>query len=462
MRVDVVVPAAGESIKEATVSALLVASGDLIQEDQPLVELETDKANLPVNASCAGRVELLVKEGDDVLVGQVIARIDSEAKADPSHGAAATSKSAPVTQPVKTEPVRTKVEAPARAKEAAIKMATAAQRTPEFPTSGDMAPAAGELAAASVPPPASSMGLAGAPPEASPSAQALLEQHQLAPGMVFGTGRGGRILKEDVLAHIKNPMPSPTLAPPMADLGYAASLPQPIESERETRTKMTRLRRTIAERLVRVKRESAMLTTFNEVDMSHIMKLRESYREKFEKAYGIKLGMMSFFVKSVVGALRSIPEVNAYIDGDDIVRRHYFDLSVAVGTDRGLVVPVVRDCDRLSFAEIEKAIAAAAQRAREGSLSLDELEGGCFTITNGGIYGSLMSTPILNPPQSAILGMHKIEKRPVVVDNQIVIRPMMYLALSYDHRVIDGKEAVSFLDKVRLLLEDPASMLLEL
>jgi 2-oxoglutarate dehydrogenase E2 component (dihydrolipoamide succinyltransferase) len=299
----------------------------------------------------------------------------------------------------------------------------------------------------------------------SPAVRKLVDENKVDTTSLAGTGKDGRLTKGDVLEHLAKPPAKeiPSLPPPVQSEPVTVKAPRPASQEaREERVRMTRLRQTIARRLKDAQNIAAMLTTFNEVDMSAVMELRNQYKEVFEKKHGVKLGFMSFFVKAAVQALKDVPTVNAEIDGDDIVYKNYYNIGVAVGTDRGLVVPVVRDADRMSFAEIEKAIAEFGKRARDGQLKIEEMQGGTFTISNGGVYGSLMSTPILNAPQSGILGMHKIQQRPVAVDGQLVIRPMMYLALSYDHRIVDGKEAVTFLVRIKEGLEDPQRALLDL
>ena len=451
MIIDIEVPAAGESVKEATVSALMVQSGSFVKEDEPILELETDKANMPLNSPKSGRVEILVAEGDDVKVGQVIAKLDTDAKAPNAEPAKRTPDSSEKSGAVPMAKVEVAPKASASASEKKVPSeAPASDKSQRIRENEPVSKAGGEA-------------FRTAPRgEASPSALSLLKKHDIPSDMVRGQGRGGRVLKEDVLNFLKNPIIPPTVLPPTPDMGFSASIPKPIEGGRETRKKMTRVRRTIAERLVRSKQQSAMLTTFNEVDMSAVMSVRSRYKDDFFGRHNVKLGFMSFFVKASVEAMMLYPVINSYIDKDNIVYRNYYDISIAVGTDRGLVVPVLKDCNKLSFADIEKRISDFSKRGREGNLGIDELEGGGFTITNGGIYGSLMSTPIINPPQSAILGMHRIDKRAVVIDDQITIRPMMYLALSYDHRNVDGKEAVSFLIRIKEVLEEPSRLLLSL
>ncbi len=413
MSIEVRIPALGESVTEATIARWLKKAGEAVRRDEPLVEVETDKVSLEVPAPADGVLaEILVEEGEDVSVGSVIARIE-EGEAT---GAAA---------------------APAESAE------------PE-PQEEAAAPAAAEAAAAEKggePEPV--------PPGTGPAARKLAAEAGISLASVPGTGPKGNITKADVLAAVGK-APSPT-GPAAATAGR-----EPAGERREERVRMTRLRKRIAERLKEAQNTAAMLTTFNECDMSAVIELRKRYREAFEKRYGIRLGFMSFFVKACIDALRRFPAVNAEIDGDEIVYKHYYDIGVAVSTDQGLVVPVLRDADLLSLAEIEKAVADLGKRAREGRLSIEELTGGTFTITNGGVFGSLLSTPILNPPQVGILGMHKIQQRPVVGEGgEILARPMMYLALSYDHRIIDGRDAVSFLVRVKECIEDPERLLLE-
>ncbi len=404
--VDVSVPVMGESVTEGTLSSFSKQVGDSVSKDETIAEIETDKVAVEVPAPADGViVELTVGEGDTVEPGSVIARI--------SAGASASASAAP------SEP------APA---------AGASQST-QSTQSAQPARAGGDRPVA-------------------PSVRRISAEAGVNPADIPGTGRDGRATKADALTYIQNrPEPSKAALP-------AAKAPRDL-GPREERVKMTRLRQTIARRLKEAQDTAAMLTTFNDVDMSAVMDLRKRYKDAFEHRHGVKLGFMGFFVKACVNALKELPAVNAEIDGTDIIYKNYYDIGVAVGTDRGLVVPVVRDCDEQSLAGIEKAIGDLGRRARDGSLSLEDLQGGTFTITNGGVYGSLMSTPILNPPQSGVLGMHRIEQRPVAVDGQVVIRPMMYLALSYDHRIVDGKEAVTFLVRVKEALEDPERMLLD-
>jgi len=412
---DIRVPTLGESVTEATIGRWFKKAGDAVAVDEPLVELETDKVTIEVPAPSAGVLgEIAAKDGETVAVGALLGQIT-----DGAVGAAAKPAAAPA-----------KAAAPAAAPAAA-------------------APAAAPKAAPSDAP-------------LAPSVRKLSAESGVDAATVPGSGKDGRVTKGDMLAAIEKAASAPTpVNQPAAAVQVRAPSPAD-DAAREERVKMTRLRQTIARRLKDVQNTAAMLTTFNEVDMGHIMAMRSQYKDVFEKKHGSKLGFMGFFTKAVVQALKDIPAVNAEIDGTDLIYKNYYHIGVAVGTDKGLVVPVVRDCDHKSISDIEKSIADFGRRARDGQLKIDEMQGGTFTITNGGIYGSLMSTPILNAPQSAILGMHKIQERPIVVGGKIEIRPMMYLALSYDHRVIDGKEAVTFLVRVKESLEDPARLVLDL
>jgi 2-oxoglutarate dehydrogenase E2 component (dihydrolipoamide succinyltransferase) len=413
MATEIVVPSLGESVKEATVAKWLKKVGDAVAMDEPLVELETDKVTLEVNATAAGVLkDIKVQSGANVEVGAVLGSIGS------GSGTAAA-------------PAPAKAEAPAKKAEAP-KAAQVASK----PASND------------------SGGHKSADAFLSPAVRKLVDDNKMNPSDISGTGKDGRLTKGDVLEALNAPKAPAAKAP------SAPSAPRK-DDVREERVKMTRLRARIAERLKDAQNTAAILTTFNEVDMSHIMALRSQYKDSFEKKHGVKMGFMSFFVKAAVQALKDFPAVNAEIDGGDIVYKNYYDIGVAVSTPTGLVVPVVRDADKKGFAQIEKDIGALGTKARDGKLSIDEMTGGTFTITNGGVFGSLMATPIINPPQSAILGMHKIMERPVAVNGQVVIRPMMYIALSYDHRIIDGKESVSFLVRVKDAIEDPQRLLLD-
>lgn len=419
---EIRVPTLGESVSEATIGKWFKKAGDVVKVDEPLVELETDKVTIEVPAPAAGTLsEIIAKDGQTVAVGALLGQI-----AEGAGAAAAPAKSAAAPA----------AEAPKAA-----------------------APAA--TAAASAPAAAPAKTVAADTPQA-PSVRKLGAESGTDPSTVPGTGKDGRVTKGDMMAAIERAASQPTPVPqPAAAVQVRAPSPAD-DAAREERVKMTRLRQTIARRLKDAQNTAAMLTTFNEVDMSEVMKLRATYKDLFEKKYGAKLGFMGFFVRACVQALKEIPAVNAEIDGTDIIYKNYYHLGVAVGTDKGLVVPVIRDCDHKSIAQIEKDIADAGRRARDGQLKIEELQGGTFTISNGGVYGSLMSTPILNAPQAGILGMHKIQERPVVIGGKIEVRPMMYLALSYDHRLVDGKEAVTFLVRVKEALEDPARLVLDL
>jgi 2-oxoglutarate dehydrogenase E2 component (dihydrolipoamide succinyltransferase) len=414
---EIRVPTLGESVTEATIGRWFKRAGDAVAVDEPLVELETDKVTIEVPAPSAGTLgEIVAKDGETVAVGALLGQISDGAAGAKSATAPAPAKEAPKPAP---------------------------------------APAAAAAAPAAVKTPPSDTPLA-------PSVRRIAAESGIDASTVPGSGKDGRITKGDMLAAIEKAASAPTpIHQPAAAVQVRAPSPAD-DAAREERVKMTRLRQTIARRLKEVQNTAAMLTTFNEVDMSHIMAMRSQYKDVFEKKHGSKLGFMGFFTKACVQALKDIPAVNAEIDGTDLIYKNYYHVGVAVGTDKGLVVPVVRDCDQKSIAEIEKSIADFGRRARDGQLKIDEMQGGTFTITNGGIYGSLMSTPILNAPQSGILGMHKIQERPVAIGGKIEIRPMMYLALSYDHRVIDGKEAVTFLVRVKESLEDPARLVLDL
>jgi 2-oxoglutarate dehydrogenase E2 component (dihydrolipoamide succinyltransferase) len=411
---EIRVPTLGESVTEATIGRWFKKAGDAVAVDEPLVELETDKVTIEVPAPSAGTLgEIIAADGETVAVGALLGQIND--------GAVGAAKPAPV----------------------AAKPATPVPSAPPFTVT-----AAPKTVPADTP--------------LAPSVRKLSAESGINASTVPGSGKDGRVTKGDMLAAIEKAASAPTpVNQPAAAVQVRAPSPAD-DAAREERVKMTRLRQTIARRLKDVQNTAAMLTTFNEVDMSHVMALRAQYKDVFEKKHGSKLGFMGFFTKACVQALKDIPAVNAEIDGTDLIYKNYYHVGVAVGTDRGLVVPVVRDCDHKSIAEIEKTIADFGRRARDGQLKIDEMQGGTFTITNGGIYGSLMSTPILNAPQSGILGMHKIQDRPMVVGGKIEVRPMMYLALSYDHRVIDGKDAVTFLVRVKESLEDPARLVLDL
>jgi 2-oxoglutarate dehydrogenase E2 component (dihydrolipoamide succinyltransferase) len=445
MATEIKVPTLGESVTSATVARWLKQAGEAVAADEPLVELETDKVTLEVNAPAAGTLGVIaVEEGGEVEVGAVLGTIEAGAEASPK--AAAKASAAP--QPS----IPASASAPARPNVGVTGEAGAK------PTGGVQPPPAprGPVSRPATPP--ADVAIHAAAQAPLPAAAKLMQERKLEPEQIGeGSGKDGRITKGDVLAFLTRP-PAAAPAPAPAARPTAPRAPE----EREERVKMTRLRRTIAARLKEAQNTAAILTTFNEVDMTAVTALRNQYREAFEKKHkGARLGFMSFFVKACVAALQEFPAVNAEIDGDEIVYKKFVHMGIAVGGASGLVVPVIRDADRMGFAAIEAAIADFGRRARDGALKLEELSGGTFSITNGGVYGSLMSTPILNPPQSGILGMHKVQERPMAIGGKVEIRPMMYLALSYDHRIVDGKEAVSFLVRVKEGVEDPRRMLLD-
>ncbi len=458
MSVEVTVPQVGESITEGILAEWVVTDGAAVAMDDPLFVLETDKVTMTINAEAAGRLSISVQAGETVEVGQTVATIDPDAAGEAPAPEPAAKKpeqkaAAPQPEPAKEAERTPAPPAPSAADERA-------SRRREAPREG-AAPTAGGppiTVPAGMPQVRSKL---EHPDDLSPAVRRLVAEHDLDPARITGTGRGGRLTKEDVLHHLDERDGSPEAAPQTAPAAPRTAAPAAARGERQTRRAMTTLRQRVAERLVQVQQTAAILTTFNEADMSRVRALRARWRESFRDRHGTDLGFMSFFVKATVEALRTVPQVNAFIDGNEIVENNFYDIGVAVSTERGLVVPVVRDADRLSFADLEAEIGDLARRARERTLELSDLTGGVFTISNGGVFGSMMSTPILNPPQSAILGMHAIQKRPVVVDDEIVIRPMMYLALSYDHRLIDGREAVTFLKRIKECIEDPERLLLE-
>jgi 2-oxoglutarate dehydrogenase E2 component (dihydrolipoamide succinyltransferase) len=437
MPVEIRVPPLGESVTEATVASWLKHEGDVVEAGEPLVELETDKVNVDVAAERSGVLtSIMVSSGATVQPGDVLAMV-AEA------GAGETPAAAPPAD------------------------------TPAAPSAGQNGAASVTAAAgaAASPPVAASAAPPSDRPHASPVARRMADEHGVDLGQIPGSGTGGRVTREDVEQFLATQQaaapalgsPAAAAASVAAALAPAAPAPgtRPSDPRGEERTRMSRRRQTIAMRLLEAQRTAAMLTTFNEVDMSAVMALRSARREAFQKRHGIGLGFMSFFTKAAVAALKAFPNVNAEIQGDEIVRKRYYDIGIAVAANEGLVVPIVRDADRKGFAEIERTIAGLAEKARSNTLTLEDLRGGTFTITNGGIFGSLMSTPILSPPQVGILGMHTIKQRPIVVDGEIVARPMMYLALSYDHRIVDGQEAVQFLVRIKDLIEDPTALLLD-
>jgi 2-oxoglutarate dehydrogenase E2 component (dihydrolipoamide succinyltransferase) len=410
---NIVVPQLGESVVEARVARWLKKEGDRVEVGEPVVELETEKIDLEVGAEHGGVLASIKRqEGEDVKVGELLAVVDENGAAAPAPNAEAA-KAAPAPEPV--------------------------------------------AAAAPVPPTTAAVGAED--PKATPTARRMAKDHDVNISALQGSGAAGRVMKQDVqkaIAPAAAAKPAPAPAPP-------APRPQarPTGDRTEERVRMSKRRQTIARRLVEAQRTAAMLTTFNEIDMSAVMALRARRKEAFQKQFGVGLGFSSFFVKASVAALRAFPPLNAEIQGDEIVLKHYYDIGIAVGAEGGLVVPVIRDADRLSFADIELAVRDFAKRAGDGNLTLEDLTGGTFTITNGGVFGSLMSTPILNPPQVAILGLHKIQERPIAVNGQLVVKPMMYVAVSYDHRIVDGREAVQFLVKIKEFIEDPGQLLVE-
>lgn len=404
---EIVVPNLGESVTEATVSKWFKKVGDAVAQDEPLCELETEKVTMEVNAPAAGTLkEIKVAEGTTVKVGALLGHI----------AVGAVAKAAPKAVAAGGKPAA---------------MVSAAPMAPPRPSTASQNP---------------------------PAVRKMLEETGANPASIAASGKGGRLTKGDMLSAMDGGASAPVKSTP------AASAPVSLAAagNREERVKMSKLRQVIAKRLKDSQNTAAILTTFNEIDMSNLMAIRNEYKDAFEKKHGVRMGFMSFFVKAAVAALKEIPEVNAQIDGDEIIYKNHYDIGVAVGTDQGLVVPVIRNADQLSMADIEKEIGRLALKARDGALSMDDLQGGTFTVSNGGVYGSLMATPIINPPQSGILGMHKIEERPIAVKGQVVVRPMMYVALSYDHRIIDGKESVTFLVRVKEAIEDPRRLLLGL
>ena len=433
MSIEVKIPAVGESITSGVLSAWHKQNGDMVNDGEALFTLETDKISTEVPAVGSGKLRIQVDAGQEVKIGQLVALLEDNIKApggEPSSPAEAADFASPaanatVPRSVETTPVPVDETVPA------TRRSGVEQERNEI---------------------------------LSPAARRIAEEEKVELSEVMGTGKHGQVTKSDLIQYLESksspPAPAKPSAAPAPDVAVSTT-PPTGPSPRFTRRKMSSLRKKIAAQLVLAQQNAAMLTTFNECDMSAVMQLRSQYQESFQKRHTVKLGFMSFFIKAVVAALQSVPEMNARIDGDDLVENHYYDIGVAVGTERGLVVPVIRDADKKSFAELEKEVTAYAGKAREGKLHLDDLTGGVFTITNGGIYGSLLSTPILNPPQSGILGMHKIQNRPMAIGDKIEVRPMMYLAVSYDHRVVDGKEAVTFLIRVKEYVEAPIRLLLE-
>ena len=436
MLVEVKVPSVGESVTEALLAQWFKNDGDTVKKDEPLFVIETDKVTLEVVSEAAGRLAIKVQEGETVAIGAVVGTIDAAAAeaAEPPPADAAPEKKE--TQPPAAQP-----------------------REPEEPAPEAPAPTVAE------PPPPQTEAIPAEPLQdldgLSPSVRRLIAEKSLDPARITGSGPAGRITKGDVILFLEG------LQPPASDSGDEPPPQPPAETpktgeERITRKPMSPIRRRIASHLLNAKQNTAMLTTFNDIDMTRVMALRSEYKERFKKKYDISLGIMSFFIKACVEALKEFPEVNAYIDDKDIVYHHYYHIGVAIGSEKGLVVPVIRHADQLSFARLEQAIIDYVNKINENRLELSDLEGGTFTISNGGVFGSLLSTPILNMPQSGILGMHRIDRRPVAIDEQVVIRPMMYVALSYDHRIIDGREAVTFLKRIKECIENPERMMMEI
>ena len=458
MLIEIKIPGVGESVTEALLAQWFKNEGDLVKKDEPLFVIETDKVTLEVVAEADGVLSIKVAEGEMVAIGAVVGTLDSEGAAQ----AAAA--------PVVPSPEDAKADAPAPAESP---QAAGPQRP--LPESEMTSPLPAAETAEPVPPsPASvreeTVRPSGHELQLAPSVRRLVAEKNLDPAIIQGTGPGGRLTKGDVVLYLESrPSTGSTGVPDQAAVPAAVNAaaqmapPETITAEELiSRKPMSPIRQRIAARLLEAKHSTAMLTTFNEIDMANLMAIRQQYKETFKQKYGVNLGMMSFFIKAGVKALKEQPQINAFIDGKDFIEHHYYHIGVAVGSERGLVVPVIRHADKLSFAGLEQAIVDYVKKIQENRLEISDLEGGTFTISNGGVYGSLLSTPILNTPQSAILGMHKIEKRPVVIDDEIVIRPMMYVALSYDHRIVDGREAVTFLKRIKEFVENPERMILEI
>jgi 2-oxoglutarate dehydrogenase E2 component (dihydrolipoamide succinyltransferase) len=433
MKTPIKIPAVGESITEATIAQWVKKDGEAVKRDEIILILETDKASVEVVAENAGRLSVKTKEGQTVPIGSIVGEIDGDGAAAPAEKPSAAAKPSTPPPPVSAKPAAPPVAA----------------------------------VSPSAPPPVAAKPAAAAQP-LSPAVRRVVEEQGLNVAGLSGTGKDGRLTKGDLVgsngAGLQTVSPNPPAAKPTATPAKPTSLPQPkahAGAQSTTREPMTKLRQTIARRLVEAQHNAAILTTFNEVDMSNVIALRAKYKDKFKEKYGINLGFMGFFVKAAIEALKGFPRVNAFIEGTDILYNHFYNVGIAVGTEKGLIVPAIKNADMLTIAEVEQSIKHYAEKARDGKISLEDLSGGTFTISNGGVYGSLMSTPILNPPQSAILGLHKIEERPVAIQGKVEVRPMMYVALSYDHRVIDGAESVSFLVKIKEGIEDPTRLLIE-
>jgi len=451
MLIEIKVPSVGESVTEALLAQWFKNDGDPVKKDEPLFVIETDKVTLEVVAEDDGILAIKVPEGETVAIGAVVGSLDTAAAAKTAPEAARARQAKPASS--ETATLRTPEPVPAAQPQAAA----AADPQPEIPT-------------APLPPPEVPRDAILNDQPLAPSVRRLVAEKGLNPALIPGSGPHGRITKGDVVLYLESGQAAATVSTPdpavvpaaarfAADASPAAAIPDP---EPVNRKPMSPLRRRIAARLLEAKQNTAMLTTFNEIDMSQVMAIRKQYKESFKKKYQVNLGMMSFFIKASVEALKEITQINAFVDGQDIIEHHYYHISVAIGSERGLVVPVIRHADKLSFAGVEQAIVDYVKKINDNHLEISDLEGGTFTISNGGVYGSLLSTPILNIPQSAILGMHKIEKRPVVIDDEIVIRPMMYVALSYDHRIVDGREAVTFLKRIKECVENPERIMMEI
>jgi 2-oxoglutarate dehydrogenase E2 component (dihydrolipoamide succinyltransferase) len=440
MLIEIKVPSVGESVTEALLAQWFKNDGDAVKKDEPLFVIETDKVTLEVVAEADGVLSIQIAEGETVAIGTVVGTLDSEGspQADTAQAVEATEATGKDEPPAPVKPVKP-------------------DKPEQLPPETEKALPAGRQ----VSPPA------GSDLQLAPAVRRLVAEKNLDPTLIAGSGPGGRITKGDVILYLESGSSSATSDPaaaPESEATPAALEPaKPVAAEETvSRKAMSPIRQRIAARLLEAKHSTAMLTTFNEIDMANLMAIRKQYKEAFKEKFDVNLGMMSFFIKASVEALREQPQINAFIDGQDFIEHHYYHIGVAVGSDRGLVVPVIRHADRLSFADLEQAIVDYVKKIQKNRLELADLEGGTFTISNGGVYGSLLSTPILNTPQSAILGMHKIEKRPVVIDDEVVIRPMMYVALSYDHRVVDGKQAVTFLKRIKECVENPERMLMEI
>lgn len=431
MSVEIKIPGVGESVQEAVLAQWFKADGETVKKDEPLFVIETDKVTLEVVAEADGVLRIRVQAGETVAIGTVVGTIETDGEAAKAAPGASYSEAAAAEPPPREEEAAGAEEPPPKP----------AEKAPEKPAPEAARPSPSREE--------------GEEADFAPSVRRLAALHGIDPGRIEGSGPGGRVTQGDVLLHLE------ARAPEKAARESAPEAASPESPSAVERKPMSPIRRRIAARLLEAKQNTAMLTTFNDVDMSRAMAIRTQYKDEFKKKHGVALGFMSFFIKASVRALQEFPQINAFIDGDDILFHHYHHIGIAVGSPRGLVVPVIRDADRLGFADIERAIIAYVAKIQENRLELSDLEGATFTITNGGVFGSLLSTPILNPPQSGILGMHRIEKRAVVVDDEIVIRPMMYLALSYDHRIVDGREAVTFLKRIKEMVENPERMLVE-